>query len=164
MKTIRKIFENFWVRSYLIGVAVKLTTDMLSKSISTIPSTSKLISDLLNQIVAQHLPDTEIWKILLGIAAWMITTFIFTLVILFAWTVFKKITNILKPDSVEPPPYEGYTWQLCFKSGVYQARVNPDLEVEVMFGKFFPLAVTKDNHLRHTAWKLVRRIKDNSPN
>lgn len=163
MKTGKKIFENIWVRRYLLGVAVALTMELMSSLVKVIPSSNKLILDLLNQTVSHYLADAEIWKTPLGIAAWIITTFIFALVVLFAWTVVQKLTNIFKPNSVEPPPYEGYTWQLCLKSGVYQARINPDYEVEVMFGKFFPPAVTKNNQFHHTAWKLVRRIRNNSP-
>lgn len=160
----KKILENSWIRTYLIGVAVTLTVNLMSNLVKTIPSSNKLILDLLNQTVAHHLPATEIWETLLGIAAWIISTFIFTLAVLIAWTVFKKFTNILNPGSAEPPPYEGYTGQFCLKSGVYQARINPDYEVEVLSGQMFPLAVTKHNQLVPTAWTLVRGIKDNHSN
>lgn len=163
MKTIRKIFENSIVRLYFIGVAVNITTDMMSKKlVNTIPSLNRHILDLLKQTVTHHLPDTELWNTLLNIASWILATLIFTLILLFAFAAFKKLTNIFKPSSIEPPPYEGYTGRFCFKSGVYQARINPDYHVEVMSGNLFPHAITIRNELMPTAWDLIRTIKDNS--
>ena len=158
MNTIKKTFGNPFVTSCFIAIVIKITTEVLSKLIGTIPSTNKLVLDLLNQTITHHLPDTEIWRTVLALASWIITTFFLILVVLFACAAFKRLTNTSKPDSGEPPPYQGFTWKICFKSGVYQARINPDIEQEVMFGQIFPLSVTKDNDFRPTAWKLIRRI------
>ena len=160
MNAIKKTSRNPFVYSCLAGIVIKMTTEAMSKLIDTIPSTNKLFLGLLNLTVTHHLPDTEIWKTVLGIASWLITTFFLILIAFFAYAVFKVIANIFRPDSDEPPPYEGFTWKICLKSGVYQARINPDYEQEVMFGQFFPLAVTMTNEIRPTAWKLIRRIDD----
>lgn len=160
MKSIKKIFGNPFVYTCLIGILIKITTEAMSKLIGTIPSTNKLFLDLINQTVTHHLPDSEIWSTVLGIASWLITTFFLILIAFLAHAAFKRIVNTSKPDTDEPPPYEGYTGQLCLKFGVYRARVNPDFEKEVMLGHLFPLAVTKQNQLSTTAWELIRRINN----
>ena len=160
MKIIKKTRGNLFVYSCLTGLLIKIAAEAMSKLIGTIPSTNELFLDILNQTVTHHLPDTEVWSTVLALASWLITTFFLILLVIFAYAVFKKITNIFKPDPDEPPPYEGFTWKVCFKSGVYQARINPDYEQEVMFGQLFPLAVTMNNDIKPTAWKLIRRIDD----
>lgn len=163
MIIVKKVLRNPFFQLCIVGILIKITTEAMSKVIGAIPSTNKLFLDLLHQTVTHHLPDTEVWRTLLTLASWLITTFFLILLAFFAYAAYKKITSISKLDPDESPPYTGHTGQPCFKSGVYRAKINPDDEQKVMSGKLFPFTVTKQNQLSPTAWEMVRRINNTRP-